>query len=188
MSNQIRKVDNNSFERVKKLIEKTDKESPKPEDVKALRKFLDEEPKLFRIVGNLSKQVVGNLLSDHTKMSVLRRECIDKQIDEMQSSFRYDEALPLEKLLIEQIILCWLRVHMVEFEHRSNTTGSHSMKEGLYWDKRLSGAQRRFTRAVETLARVRKMQVQTELVERRKDFVSLSRANSSLKFLNAVPD
>jgi hypothetical protein len=34
---------------------------------------------------------------------------------------------------------------------------SHTLTLGMYWEKRLSAAQRRFTRACETLARVRKL-------------------------------
>jgi len=38
-----------------------------------------------------------------------------------------------------------------------STVGQHDRASGTYWDKRLSAAQRRYLRAVETLERVRKL-------------------------------
>ena len=36
---------------------------------------------------------------------------------------------------------------------------------GMYWDRRLSAAQKRFTRACETLARVRKLSLNTPALQ-----------------------
>ena len=41
------------------------------------------------------------------------------------------------------------------------------MEAGLYWDRRLTNAQRHFTRAVESLARVRKHLAAAELLASR---------------------
>lgn len=44
----------------------------------------------------------------------------------------------------------------------AHTKGSHTLTAGVYWDKRLNAARRRFTRALESLTRLRKMQAEAE--------------------------
>ncbi|HEV2763864.1 MAG TPA: hypothetical protein VGV38_12860 [Pyrinomonadaceae bacterium] len=45
----------------------------------------------------------------------------------------------------------------MEIRYTMHTSGSYRMPEGEHWDKRLSAAQRRFTRACESLAKVRRL-------------------------------
>ena len=70
-----------------------------------------------------------------------------------------DAAPPLEKLLIEQILVCYLNLYALEINSAGKLCASHTTEMGLYWDRRLTGAQRRFTRACEALAKVRRMKL-----------------------------
>ncbi len=63
----------------------------------------------------------------------------------------------LEQLLIQHVTLCWLNLNGVEFKHSNLMKESITLTVGTYWDKRLTEAQRRFTRACESLARVRRL-------------------------------
>ena len=63
----------------------------------------------------------------------------------------------LERLVIDHIALCWLRLQMVEQLHVAKTSHDFWPSWGDFWDRRLSATQRRFLRAVETLARLRKL-------------------------------
>jgi hypothetical protein len=63
----------------------------------------------------------------------------------------------LEQLLIPQAALCWLKLNLVELGYSSTMRQSITLSLGLYWEKRLTAAQKRFARACETLARVRKL-------------------------------
>jgi hypothetical protein len=51
--------------------------------------------------------------------------------------------------------------------HTSKTYESHNTETGLYWDRRLTNAQRRFTRAVESLAKVRALTAAARMAESR---------------------
>ena len=63
----------------------------------------------------------------------------------------------LEKLIIGQIVGCWLRLSFVEYSLSiGSVEGSFNMAQGASWEKRASTAQRRYLRAIETLARVRR--------------------------------
>ncbi len=74
------------------------------------------------------------------------------------------EAAPmLEKLLIEQVAVAWLDLDSIERRYASAALGSHTLSSGTYWDRRVTGAQARYTRAVEALARVRRLAMPTPL-------------------------
>ncbi len=83
----------------------------------------------------------------------------------MRDNLGWSAASEIERILIEQICLNWLRLNLLESIHFIKTTGSHSSEHGIYWEKRLSGAQRRYLRACESLAKVRKLLAEAELKE-----------------------
>jgi hypothetical protein len=56
-----------------------------------------------------------------------------------------------------QAALCWLKLNLVELSYSNTMKQSITLTLAIYWEKKLSAAQRRFTRACETLARVRKL-------------------------------
>ena len=71
----------------------------------------------------------------------------------------WEVAPPLERLLIEHVALCWLRVQCVEQRYAQIMAKSITLEQGRYWESRLSASQRRYLRATETLARVRKLRL-----------------------------
>jgi hypothetical protein len=71
----------------------------------------------------------------------------------------------LEQLLIQQASLCWLKLNLVELSYFGTMKQSHTLTLGIFWEKRLSAAQRRFTRACETLARLRKLSRNTPTLQ-----------------------
>jgi len=63
----------------------------------------------------------------------------------------------LEQMLIEEVLLCWLRLIIWEYKLTELDIEGMTLTKAEFWDKRLSGAQRRYLRACETLARVRRL-------------------------------
>jgi hypothetical protein len=76
-----------------------------------------------------------------------------------------DGAPMLEQLLIQHAALCWLRLTLAELAYSSAMKQTITLTLGLYMEKRLTMAQRRFTRACETLARVRKLSRNTPALQ-----------------------
>jgi hypothetical protein len=78
-------------------------------------------------------------------------DILAKQLD-------YDAAPPLERLLIDHILTSRLRLIHTENCYNS-VVGNQSItfRDGEYWDALLSSTQARFLRAIETLARVRRL-------------------------------
>lgn len=83
-------------------------------------------------------------------------------LDEMtitRAGLGYDTAPTLERLLIENIENCALRLRWVEYQLSAHMSSNSSPGMIALWEKRLSITQARFLRAVETLAKVRKLAV-----------------------------
>ena len=93
------------------------------------------------------------------------RECWRQRLKAMRADLGYAESPSLERLLIQQVTLCWLNLNLTEYRHTNVMKQSISLNQGMYWEKRLSAAQRRFTRACETLARVRKLSRNTPALQ-----------------------
>lgn len=94
----------------------------------------------------------------------------------------------MEKLLIEQIILCWPRLYIIELIHHSNQRESHTITSGIYLEKLLTNSQKRFMRAVDMLMRVRKMQAQMDLSEAKRYAINLVRSKKATPLLKALTD
>jgi hypothetical protein len=75
----------------------------------------------------------------------------------LRTDLGYEYALMLEQLLIEQIVLAWFDLDLMQQYYAGNAVKSHALTTGAYWDRRLSSAQQRYLRAVESLARVRRL-------------------------------
>ena len=85
------------------------------------------------------------------------KECWKHRLQVMKKDLGNEGAPMLEQLLIQHAALCWLRLTLVELSYTSSMKGSITLTLGLYMEKRLTMAQRRFTRACETLTRVRRL-------------------------------
>ena len=92
------------------------------------------------------------------------RECWRQRLQAMRADLGYANSPALERLL-QQVTLCWLNLNLTEYRLTNVMKQSISFACGLYWEKRLSAAQKRFTRACETLARVRKLSRNTPALQ-----------------------
>ena len=146
------------------LVDKVIIEDPSKEDVKALRKALHNNPKLWRIVGDLAEQAVFNLIGE-IKSSPALKESLKTGWKEMQKELGGENPNPLEKLLVQQVVMSWLRLQLVEYHFTEVMNQSITLNLGRYWESRLSAAQRRHLRAIETLARVRRLLSKTPAVQ-----------------------
>jgi len=93
------------------------------------------------------------------------KECWKARLQALKKEMGSDGAPILEQLLIQQAALCWLKLTLIELRYSSVMKQSITLTLGLYWEKRLTAAQRRFTRACETLARVRKLSRNTPALQ-----------------------
>lgn len=145
------------------LLKKTNVQHPRDKDVTALRRLLNEHPKqeLWRRIAGVM-QLAENFALETSPLSPGLNECLRQGQKSMREQLGYDAAESyLEKLLITHASLCWLRLGFTEMQYANVMHGNNSLKLCEYYEKKLSAAQKRFTRACETLERVRRLAKRT---------------------------
>lgn len=174
------------IEKDRSLLEATNKANPSEEDKRQLREYLKENPHIWQSLADLSGKVQNDLLESLAQNSYFGQESYRQKLAAMRDNLGWATASELEKILIEQVCLNWLRLNFIEIVHREKTKESHTIEWGNYWDRTLSAAQKRHLRACESLAKVRKLLAEAELREqqaRNKRSKSAAIANKLLKDL-----
>jgi len=149
-------------ERFGELANKIDTDNPNEEDVKELRKLFTADPQLYYEKINLSQLAIDSLIHK-VKGTPLIKESMKMNVSSLRLDLGYKDTSSMEKLLIEQIILCWLRMNLMENAYTQYTISDEGMSIKAYqhWEHKLSSVQKRYLRAVETLARVKKIKKAT---------------------------
>lgn len=157
MADTVLRIDVPESERARELIRDVDKKKPDPAAVAEFEKALDTLPGLALALSDLAgwvqQGIVKNLgtVPKSVEMALLRRPA------ELRAELGYQEAAPLERLLIDHVVTCWLRQQQIELLYSDKWKGSLSTESADFWERRLSATQRRYLRACETLARVRRL-------------------------------
>lgn len=137
------------------IIKATNKEHPAKAEIERLQTYLEQHPEDIEKLGNLANHVETQVL-ESAFSSALTKKAAYMHMANMRVEMNYDQSSGIEKGLIDNIVLCWLRLHICEFQYEQYTKNA-SLARALFWEKALSAAQKRFLRSVETLARVRKL-------------------------------
>jgi hypothetical protein len=138
------------------FVKKTDGQAPDPAAVHALQIMLEQHPELWRVAGDLAHTAAMSIVNK-MRAYPLVAESLKRGWAVMKDELGYQLAPPLERLLVEQVVLCWLHLNIVEIEYTGLIGQSPSPADADHWERRLSAAQGRYLRACETLARIRKL-------------------------------
>lgn len=148
-----------SADGVNAVLDKMMKAKVRPADMDAFRILLDHYPQLVDAMLSLTNQTFDVILKPLAGDNAGALELLQCMRRQKQAELGYGTATPLERLLIEAVTLTWIGYTNVERRASGIWSESHTVSSGEYWDKRVSAAQRRYLRAVETLARVRRLQL-----------------------------
>lgn len=140
------------------VIRKTDKEKPTADDRAELDRILRDVPAVWVAAGDVMSSTAHAMIDDMGNSYALRAS-LRTGWEQLQQDLARPSDGPLEKLLTQQVVLSWLKLAYVEWHHRHYLAAGGTVKECGFWERRLSAAQRRFLRATETLARVRRLQL-----------------------------
>lgn len=138
------------------LVRRCYKEKPDSKDLQALGDHLSKSPELFKQVFNLSAAVRNSLITAIAPKPVMKT-ALTSNVKNMRGELGYDQAPIIEQMLIDSIVLAWLRYQWVEHQVTELIGSDSTFELSRHWDRKLTEAQRRYLRAVEALARVRKM-------------------------------
>lgn len=167
----------NKQETINDLIRLTDKENPKPEDLKRLRECLDDNAYLVKI--NESGERAFDAVIKTFSTSALLREIYQRQIKEKRNALDYESENVMVRMLIDRVIMCHIRLSAYEMFHAEKIRENLSTASGVYWDKLLGSYQRRLLSAIESLAKVKKLLSEAEFMkEKARNKKSQSTVNS----------
>jgi hypothetical protein len=105
--------------------------------------------------------LMGLALSGAVKSAVASghfyQESLKRGVEEMRAELGYEGSSLPERLLIEQVLLCWVRLGVLERSRTYAMGGGQAYSYLNYLEAALTLAQRRYTNAIQSLARVRRL-------------------------------
>ena len=145
------------------LVSKARKGNADPADLREIKNTLDEVPEFWHIgkgfAGNIFDQLIASMEPSEVEQLILKAEATD-----IKTMLGYNKANQLEKLIIDEIMLCWThenQAHMI-LKNITFDRGEFSRASHKHWQNNVTQCQKRYLRAIETLARVRKMNINVQ--------------------------
>ena len=123
----------------------------------ALRQLLKNPAMVDPLGGDLAKQAQLTHIDKFSGQNLLLKESLTRKLDLMREELAGPNVTPLERLLVERIVACWLHLHHLEMVYACKE--SMSLALGSYYQRSISSAQKRYLAAIKTLALVRKLAV-----------------------------
>ncbi len=145
-----------TLDQIRAVIKRVDREKPDPEAVEELRRMMRLTPVLARLLYNVA-EVNNDKVIRSIVAQPLAREALAARVEAMRDDLGYAEAPELERGLIEHVVMCWLRVQRVELSYTHAQNAEMTLPMADWWERKLTAAHGRYIRAVESLARVRRM-------------------------------
>ena len=147
-------------------------------DEKALAvvaKVFDAFPSLWDGYGNLACAAENALVELWAGDSVLTREGLRRQLAELRMKLGAPDATPVERLMAERVVACWLLSYHADFAY-ARALRELPAKEAELYQRRQDRAARQYLKALRSLAVVRRLLVPTLQVNIAKRQVNIASA------------
>jgi len=158
-----------------------------------LRAFLAGHPGICGQIGFFGETVVSSLIGKLVAKRAGSQTILRGQYNDLLKELGVAEASPLERLMINRVAMCWLRLMIAETACALLLNGNYALTQCEHYDKELTRAHRRYTSAIESLSRLRVMteavkiaKAKAELTEARASEARMARANGALRLLNSA--
>ena len=145
------------LKKLRQLLNKANKGNKQAFDDLSTR--FDATAWFWEKVGNMAHQAQEAMLTGFLGADALlshegqRRKCVALRRDLEGAA-----PTPLERLLVDRVVLCWLHLHSAETLYAQNMR-QLSLVQHDFYQRRLSLVQRRYLAAITALAQVRRLQV-----------------------------
>ena len=121
-----------------------------------VRELLMICPEFAQSLGGDLTQITERLLSTAVAgEDIPFREAIKHKMAELRQDLAGPAATPLETLLVDRIVICWLQVQMADIAHAKGEAQTIGLEN--FQLRRQDSANRRYLAAIRTLAMIRKM-------------------------------
>ncbi len=116
---------------------------------------LAKTPELVEAAGNPGAHIEAAWARRYAGRDVLTREALKLKAEHLKRELLGAQSSPLERLLVDRVLICWLQVSFHDGIEAS--PGDRSLHQAEFDMKRQESIQRRYLRAVRTLAEVRRL-------------------------------
>jgi hypothetical protein len=129
-----------------------DEEAPR-----RIRRALEETPDSAQILSNIvAKRAERIFVKKLCDDDLLLKEALSLQLETMRKEVAGPDPSPLERLLAERVVACWLQLQHAESACAANL-GKPTTSQSEYHERRLDRVHRRYLSAIRSLAQVRKL-------------------------------
>jgi len=90
------------------------------------------------------------------KDRLVTRHLLRQQVEALRAGLAGDHSSPLERLLVDRVVLCWLDSQLADVTLADKLSHSLPLSQAEYYQRRAERAQRRYLDAAKTLATVRR--------------------------------
>jgi hypothetical protein len=123
----------------------------------ALLEVLKDPLAVDLLGGDLARHAQLKLIRKYSGNNLLFKEALRRKLELLRGELSGPDQTPLERLLVERVVACWLHLHHLEALYAREE--SRTLELGAYYQRSLSAAQKRYLAAIKTLAVVRKLAV-----------------------------
>jgi hypothetical protein len=120
------------------------------------REMLNRLPSIWEQLGNTALQAERIWIQVIAGKDPLVQEGIQRKLSSMRTELLGAESTPIERLLVDRVIACWLQLHYADAIYGQHI-GELTINQAEYHQRRLDRAQRRYLQAIITLAQVRRL-------------------------------
>ena len=120
-----------------------------------LRSFLDGHPEFWRHAGDLARRAMDLWIGLIAGSDLVAGEALARRAAAMASELAGSAATPLERLLIERGVACWLQANHADASVAQSA--GLSLRQAAFALKRQDSAHRRYLQAIGALAMVRRL-------------------------------
>jgi hypothetical protein len=110
---------------------------------------------LVEAYGNLASAAERAVIASAVGDNHVAREAIQAKLEALRAELAGPDAAPLERLLAERVVLCWLQLHHADV--CAAEVGDQVVPRGDFHQRRQSRAQARYLAAIKALVTVRKL-------------------------------
>jgi hypothetical protein len=128
-----------------------------PTTLPALREVLKNPRNVDLLGGDLGRQVEVSLLNTFLGQNLALRETVLRKLELLRGELAGSAPTPLEELLVERVVACWLYLHLLETANAQK--GPWVSGQGPNYERFIDRAQKQYLGAIKTLATVRKLAV-----------------------------
>jgi len=146
-----------TYDRFRALITKIDRAKPDREALAEFRAVLNDYPGLCVLLGDVAKYARDELVKRMAGDQHSVRLSVEDKMQHLADELGYEDSLALERLLIENVVLCWMHYHDILRRYVVVTSESIPLARADFWDRKLGRAHERYLRACGEFARVRKV-------------------------------